>query len=89
MPYAVFVPVLVVMAHSAWMVHRGSRFRYTLLAGMLDEPIILLGMVVIGYISFFAIRPFVADAISRWIAFLLCIAGFTAVLRLLLPELAE
>jgi hypothetical protein len=88
-PYALLVPVLVVMAHSVWMVESGSRFRWTLLAGVFDEPAILCCVAVIGFISLFVIRPFAGHATSRWIAFLLCVIGFTMVLRLFLPELAE
>jgi hypothetical protein len=86
-PYALFVPILVVMAQSAWVV-QGSNFRNTLLAEFF-HPVVLLGIVVVAVISFFVIRPFVDQAVSRWVAFLVCVIGLTILGEFLLPTLAE
>lgn len=86
-PYALFVPFLVVMAQSAWVV-QGWNFRNTLLAEVF-HPFVLGGMVVIALISFFVIRPFACRATSRWVAFIACILGFTILVESLLPKLAE
>lgn len=88
-PYAVLVPLLVVMAQSAWVVQKGWSFRHNaLLAGVL-HPVVLGGMVVIGLVSFFVIRPFARRAGSRWVAFIGCVLGFTVVIESLMPKLAE
>ena len=87
-PYAVLVPILVVIAQSAWVV-QGWNFRHNALLAGLFHPVILGGMAVIAVISFFIIRPFVDRALSRWIAFLSCVAIFTITIELCLPKLAE
>ena len=86
-PYAVFVPVLVVFAQSAWVV-QGWDFRYNALLAGVFHPIILCGMAIVALISYFMIRPFVGRASSRWVAFLSCVIVFTIVIELLLPKLA-
>jgi len=87
-PYALFVPVLVVMAQSAWVVQEGWGFRYNALLGHAYHPIILGGMAVLGVISFFVIRPFASRVISRRVAFLACVVSFTILIEMLLPKLA-
>src|SRR5512145_472669 len=84
-PYAIFVPVLVVMAQSAWVVQHGSEFRHTLLAGVFS-PVAFGGMAVSAVISFFVIRPFARRVISRWIALLACVLAFTMLIESLLPH---
>jgi hypothetical protein len=86
-PYALFVPVLVVMAQSAWVV-QGWDFRYNALLAHVYHPVILGGMAVLGVISFFVIRPFARRTLSRWVAFLACVVGFTILIEMLLPKLA-
>jgi len=89
-PYAILVPVLVVMAQSAWVQVTGGDFRLNGLLPEMFHPICLIGMIVVAVISFFVIRPFVMRAIQRWIAFFLCVVGFTALIEFLLfPGLAE
>ena len=87
-PYALFVPVFVVMAQSAWVV-RGWNFRHNALLAQVFHPVVLGGMAIIAVISFFIIRPFAGRATSRWIAFLACAVGFTILVESLLPKLAE
>ena len=87
-PYALFVPVLVVMAQSAWVV-RGWNFRHNALLAHVFHPVVLGGMAIIALISFFVIRPFAQRATSRWVAFLVCVLGFTILIESLLPKLAE
>ena len=87
-PYAVLVPVLVVMAQSAWVAARGWGLRNTLLAAAF-HPIVLSGMVVVVVISFFVIRPFAGRATGRWVALLACVLGFTALVEPLLPKISE
>jgi len=40
-------------------------------------------------ISFFVIRPFARRVLSRWVAFLACVVGFTVLIEMLLPKLAR
>jgi len=87
-PYALFVPLLVVMTQSAWVVHGGWDFYNALLAHAYD-PIMLGGMAVLAVISFFVIRPFARRVLSRWVAFLACVVGFTVLIEMLLPKLAR
>lgn len=87
-PYALVVPVLVVMAQSAWAVH-DSDFRHNALLADVFDPIILGGMAIVAVISYFAIRPFAGRAISRRAAFFACVLGFTVIAKVLLPEIAE
>lgn len=86
---AILVPVLVVMAQSAWALVRGWSFRYNTLLSRLDEPIVVAGMVGIAVASFFIIRPFANRTGIRLIAFLACVVGFTTLLEVLLPKFAE
>lgn len=86
-PYALFVPVLVVMAQSAWVV-QGYDFHHNALLAAVFHPIVLGGMAVIAVISSFVIRPFASRATSRWVAFLACVIGFTVLLEMLLPKVA-
>ena len=88
MPYAIFVPILVVMAQSAWVV-RGWNFRHNALLAQVFHPVILGGMAIIAVISFFVIRPFASRTTSRWVAFLACVLGLTILIESLLPKLAE
>ena len=87
-PYAVCVPILVVMAQSAWVV-RGWNFSHNALLAMVFHPIVLGGMAIIAVVSFFVIRPFARHPASRWVAFLMCVLGFTILVELFLPKLAE
>ena|ERR1041385_4175830 len=87
-PYALFVPVLVVIAQSAWVV-RGWNFRHNALLAQPFHPVVLGGMAISALISFFVIRPFAKRAMSRWVAFLSCVLGFTILIESLLPHLAE
>jgi hypothetical protein len=87
-PYALVVPLLVVLAQSAWVV-QGWNFRHNALLAQSDEPVVLAGMVIIALISFFVIRPFADRTTSRWTAFLGCILGFTILVESFLPKLAE
>ena len=87
-PYALFVPVLVVMAQSAWVV-RGWNFRHNALLAQVFHPVVLSGMAIIAVISFFVIRPFAGRTSGRWVAFLACVLGFTMLIESLLPKLAE
>ena len=86
-PYALVVPVLVVMAHDVWVVH-GYSFRYNALLASSD-PLLLVGLAIMVVISYFIIRPAVDRPINRWIAVFTCAAGFTLMAYLLLPKLAE
>jgi hypothetical protein len=86
LPYALFVPVLVVMAQSAWVV-QGWDFRYNALLAHVYHPVILSGMAILAVISFFVIRPFASRVTSRWVAFLACVVGFTMLIEMLLPKL--
>jgi hypothetical protein len=86
LPYALFVPILVIMAQSAWAVRYWDFRHHALLAGV-DNPVVLCGMVVVAVISFFVIRPFVRRPASRWIAFLSCVVGFTMVIEPLMPKI--
>jgi len=91
-PYALFVPVLVMMAASAWDVRQGTSLPRTLLAEVLADPfhpVIVCVIAVIAVISFFVIRPFASRATNRWVAFLACVLGFTILIESLLPKLAE
>jgi len=88
-PYAVCVPVLVVMAQSAWGVVSGRGFRNHALLSDPFHPVVLGGMAIIAVISYFAIRPFTGRVESRWTVFLACILGFTILVGSLLPNLAE
>jgi hypothetical protein len=87
-PFALFVPVLVVMAQSAWVVTEGWSFTYNATLSMVFHPIILGGMTFIAVLSFFAIRSFAKRTTTRWAAFLACVIGFTAIAEILLPKLA-
>jgi hypothetical protein len=88
-PYALFVPVLVVMAQSAWVVQGGWSFRHNAWLAGVFRPVSLGCMAVIAVISFFVIRPFASRATSRWVAFLACVLGFTTLIEMLSPKLAE
>ena len=88
MPYAIFVPILVVMAQSAWVV-RGWNFRHNALLAQVFHPVVLGGMAIIAVISYFVIRPFASRTTSRWFTFLACVLGFTILIESLLPKLAE
>ncbi len=86
-PYAVLVPVLALLAHSAWMVQRGARMSIGALVFVFVDPLALFGMIAIVLVAFSVISPFVSHAASRWVVFLLCIVGLTLALKLLFPEL--
>ena len=86
-PYAIFVPVLAVMAQSAW-IAQGWSFRNTLLAHVF-HPVILLSMIVVAFISYFVLRPFAAYQVARRVVFVICVAVFTAVSLFLTPGIAE
>jgi hypothetical protein len=88
-PYAILVPVLVVMAQSALVIFCGESFRSNALLAHMSHPVVLGGMTIMAIISFFVIRPFVNRATSRWVAFLSCVVGFTILVESLLPNLAE
>lgn len=85
---AFFVPIVVVMAQSAWVV-QGWNFRHNALLANVSDPIVLGGMAIVAVISFFAIRPFARRASSRLGAFLACVLIFTMLIELLLPHIAE
>lgn len=87
-PYALLVPVLVVMAQSAWVV-QGYDFRHNALLAQLPDPFVLGGMAVIAVISFFVIRPFMMRATDRWTAFLSCVVGFTVLVYVFCGKLVE
>ena len=89
LPYALFVPVLVVFTASALDVQEGSSLSNTLLFELLREPVLLVGVPVISLISFFLIRPLAGNKVGRWVAFLGCVLGFTMLVRMLLPRLME
>ena len=75
-PYALFVPVLVVMAHDAESSLAGWSFRNNALIAGPFPPEILTIMCIIALVSYFAIRPFANRAASRWAAFLSCVVFF-------------
>lgn len=87
-PYALFVPVLVVMAHDAEASFSGYSFRNALVAQPFHLGILII-MGVIALLSYFAIRPFTGRATSRWFVFLACVVFFSALAISFLPKLAE
>lgn len=87
MQYAIVVPILVVMSESAWTV-QSWHFRNTLLNNVFSFSGLVL-ITVVALISFFVIRPFAIGRTARTVAFLVCVLGFTVLLVLFLPKLAE
>lgn len=86
-PYALFVPVLAVMAQSAW-IAQGWSLRNTLLWHVF-HPVILLSMTVVAFISYFVLRPFAGRQTARRVVFVVCVAVFAAVALFLTPGIAE
>lgn len=87
LPYAICVPILVVMAQSAWVV-QGWNFRHNALLAQVSHPVVIGGMLVIAAISFVVLRPFVRTT-NRWPVFLACVVSFTFLIVKFLPKLAE
>ena len=88
-PYALLVPVLVVLAHDADASLEGWSWRNNALLARPFPPVILGSLGLIAVVSFFVIRPFTSRVINRWVAFTACIAFFSLVAIVLLPKLAE
>ena len=88
-PYALLVPLLVVLVHDAYASMTGWSFRHNTIVAQPIHPVLLAGFGVIAVISYFVIRPFANRAASRWVAFLSCVAVFSYLAILLLPKLAE
>src|SRR5688572_11173908 len=86
-PYALAVPVLVVMAQSA-LTAQGWPLKYTLLSNVF-HPVIVLMLLGVALASLFVLKHFVDHAASRWAALILCVIGLTAIARLLTPALTH
>ena|ERR1041385_3750010 len=89
LPYALLVPVLVVLIHDAHASMTGWSFRHNALVAQPMHPVILAGLGIIALISYFVIRPFRYRRMSRWVAFMVCVAAFSITVIALLPKLAE
>lgn len=90
LPYALLVPVLAVLVHDAEASMGGWNWRHNVLMAGGFPSLLLLGYVVVmALLSFFVIRPFRERAGSRWVAFIACVAFFSAVLVGIIPKLAE
>ncbi len=86
-PYALWVPILVVLMQSAISAHSGNGYGMLLWGTYSNGYLAFLA--VLFAISYGVIRPFVNDWRTRWCAFLCCIFGFTAFILLSIPSVAE
>lgn len=88
-PYALLVPVLVVLIHDADTSLGGWSWRNNALLARPLPPVLLGSLALIAVVSFFVIRPCTARVIDRWAAFLGCVAFFSLAAIKLLGKLAE
>lgn len=89
LPYALLVPVLVVLVHDAEASLAGWDWRHNALLAGSFPPAFVVSSLIIGLISFFVIRPNVAQGIDRWVAFIGCVVFFSIAAIVFLPKLAE
>lgn len=82
-PYALVVPVLVLMLSSA-VTANGSYLKYTLLWNLF-HPVVLLGALIVSILALMLLKHFVDGTATRWTALVLCVIGFTLLKEIFLP----
>ena len=89
-PYALLVPVFLVLVHDARLVLDGGSARDSLLLILLREvpPLILVALVAMAAFSLPVIQPFAERKILRWFAVAFCVLVFSLLISLL-PKLVE